>query len=376
MGGPGDLETTRTLQEPGSAPGAPMAVVSAPPTRGAGPAPVKRRRWLAVLVLFVLSPLVGEMLSGSTPPLAFINPVTLAFELGLYGTGAVLVRELARGRRLGWATVLLLGAAYGILEEGLVVTSWFNPYWPDAISLGSYGRALDTNWIWALGLTTYHAVVSITIPILLVETIFVRINAVPWLGPRSVRRFAVALAFVSAVELLGFGFLMFRKQGYTHPPLMWLGAAVLAAGILWLGLHVRVNRPVPSEKRLPGLWTLRLWALGTTVAYFITIWAFPAIIRPAVVTGAAIVAVVAFGVWRVRTWSARAGWGAEQRLALASGAMGFFLLLAPLLELAHPGHKPEQGMALAALCWLAGLVALALVTGRRARGAVNVNVAP
>ncbi|MGH2514380.1 MAG: hypothetical protein ACRDHP_01865 [Ktedonobacterales bacterium] len=371
MSAPYDDTTTKTLYEPQAAQSAPMLVVSAPPTREQLPSAGPRRMWPAVLVLFFLAPMVGEMLSGSTPPLAFINPVSLALEAGLYGSGAVLIRELTRGRGRGWASVVLLGAAYGILEEGLVVTSWFNPYWPDAVSLGTYGRALDTNWIWALGLTAYHAVVSITIPILLVELIFPRIGTAPWMGRRGVRRFAVALAVVSTLELLGFGFLMFRKQGYTHPPLMFFGAAALAAVLLWLGLHLRLNPLLPSSKPLPGLWKLRLAALGTTVAFFVTIWVFPSIVRPAVVTGAAIVAVVVFGVWRVRTWAARPGWSAEQRLALASGAMGFFLLLAPIIELSHPGGKPTQGMTLAALLWLAGLVALALRTGRRARGAAN-----
>lgn len=370
MSAPYDDTTTKTLQEPPAAPSGPMLVVSAPPTpRAPGRVPVRRRTWPAVLLLFFLSPMVAELLSGSTPPLAFFNPLSLAMEAGLYGSGAVLIRELARGRGLGWANVLLLGAAYGILEEGLVVTSWFNPYWPDVVSLGTYGRALDTNWIWAMGLTAFHAVVSITIPILLVETIFPRIGTAPWMGPRGVRRFAIALAVVSTLELVGFGFLMFRKQGYTHPPLMYFGAAALAAGFLWLGLHLRLNPPIPSEKRLPGLWKLRLAALGTTVAFFTALWVFPALVRPAVVTGAAVVVVVVFGVWRVRTWSARAGWGAEQRLALASGAMGFFLLLAPILELTNPGTKPMRGMTLAAVFWLAGLIALALWVGRRERRA-------
>ena len=65
MSGAGE-ETTKTLQGPGGAPAGPMVVVSAPPTRAAGPALVRRRTWpwLAVVLLFVLSPLVGEMLSG------------------------------------------------------------------------------------------------------------------------------------------------------------------------------------------------------------------------------------------------------------------------------------------------------------------------
>src|SRR5215472_14240276 len=130
----------------------PTVDVPTPPVEPTPPdAPVQRMRtWPAILALYVLAPAVGEMLSGSTPPLLFFTPFSLIFECGLYGSGAVLVRELVRRRGLGWGGILLVGAAYGILEEALVVTSWFNPYWPDLGRLAFYGRALDTSWVWAL----------------------------------------------------------------------------------------------------------------------------------------------------------------------------------------------------------------------------------
>jgi hypothetical protein len=118
-----------------------------------------------VLVLFLLSPIIGEVLSGSTPLLSFINPVVLLLEVGLYGCGAVIVRELAIRWQKGLPTVLTLGAAYGIIEEGLDTKSWFNPNWPDVGILGTYGRVLGVNWVWAVELTIYHAVFSIAIPI-------------------------------------------------------------------------------------------------------------------------------------------------------------------------------------------------------------------
>ncbi|OLC21634.1 MAG: hypothetical protein AUH33_01400 [Chloroflexi bacterium 13_1_40CM_68_21] len=85
------------------------------------------RIWPAALALFVLAPVCGELLSGSTPLRAFVNPFTFLYLSGLYGSGALIVREIVRRRGLGWRNVLLLGAAYGVLEEGLVVTSWTNP---------------------------------------------------------------------------------------------------------------------------------------------------------------------------------------------------------------------------------------------------------
>src|SRR5260221_221813 len=320
----------------------------APPSLVTPPPLPRPRLWPALLTLYFLAPAVGELLSGSTPPLLFISPFSLLFEAGLYGSGAILVRELARRRGLGWGSIVLLGAAYGILEEGLVVTSWFNPYWSDLGALSTYGRALDTSWVWALGLTMYHAVVSITIPILLVETIFADRAALPWLGRKGFRRFAAWLTLISLLGLIGFGFLSFRKQGYLHP--------------------LRRDVPNVGARRAPGLWALRLAGLGMTAAFFVVLWGFPSLINSPQVTFITLALVGLFALWRVREWSGRSGWGAEQRLALASGVMGFFLLLAPLIEARpHDPTKPTTGMTLAALCWLAGLIWLAHRAGRRGR---------
>ena len=155
----------------------------------------------------------------------------------------------------------LVGAAYGILEEGLVITSWFNPYWPDHGKHAHYGRVFDTSWIWAVELTIFHAIVSITIPILLVELLFPAIADRPWLKKRGVLGFTIWLAVVSLVQLLLFGFLLSRKQGYMHPPLMYLGAIVVAVVFVWLGLHVRKPEYVTLQteaRPVPGLWKLRL----------------------------------------------------------------------------------------------------------------------
>jgi hypothetical protein len=322
-----------------------------------------------VLTLFILAPAIGEMLSGSTPPLLFINPLSLLFETGLYGSGAILVRELARRRGLGWANILVLGAAYGVLEEGLVVTSWFNPHWPDLGTLSAYGRVLDTSVIWAIGLTAYHAVVSITIPIVLTEAFFPALAARPWLGRRGFRLFAIWLGVISALGLLAFGFAAYHKQGYTHPPASYLLAALLAVALVRVGLRWR---PRPYQPRLyrpaPRLWTLRAFGLGAIFAYFVTLWVLPAKIPAAWVTTLVMVGVLTLEALTVRLWSSRVGWSRVHRLALASGALGFFLLLAPLLELGAETHgKPTAGMTLVASFFAALLIMLARRQGRGVR---------
>jgi hypothetical protein len=337
------------------------------PTTPSLPAVTPRpHTWPALLILFFLSPAVAEMLSGSTPPLQFFNPLSLLAEGSLYGCGAILVRELVRRRGLGWSSILLLGAAYGILEEGLVVTSWFNPYWPDVVSLHGYSRALDTNWFWAASLTIYHAVVSITVPIILVEALFPRIAERPWLGRRGMWGFAIWLSVTSVLELIGFGFLAFRKQGYTHPPAMYFGALALAVALLVIGLRLKPARAVPTTRTAPGLWRLRLAGLAAIVVFFLISWALGPAIRFWPASIALLLGLVAFAGWRVRRWAGRAGWWAEHRLALAVGVLSFFILLSPLLEAgASKAGKNANGMTLVALAWLIGLIWLSRAVGRR-----------
>jgi len=50
----------------------------------------------------------------------------LALNTGLYLPGALLIREAMIRWKKGWASVLLLGAAYGILEEGTALGTLFN----------------------------------------------------------------------------------------------------------------------------------------------------------------------------------------------------------------------------------------------------------
>jgi hypothetical protein len=86
-----------------------------------------RRRVPPALVLFFLAPAIGELLSGSSPPAEFFKPFPLLLLSALYGGGALLLRELALSWGKRWPTILTLGLAYGILEEGLMVKSFFDP---------------------------------------------------------------------------------------------------------------------------------------------------------------------------------------------------------------------------------------------------------
>ena len=82
-------------------------------------------------MLFFLAPGIAEMLLGNEPPLRFFTVGDLIILTFLYGSGALLAREAVRSWGKGYPSLLFLGAAYAIFEEGLVCKSFFDPRWPD-----------------------------------------------------------------------------------------------------------------------------------------------------------------------------------------------------------------------------------------------------
>jgi len=164
--------------------------------------PKKDRRKL-VLLMMVLTPGIPEYLTGSTPVLyLFTNPlqffISLGFNVAPYTTGAIIIRDVAIKYRKGWLTILLLGAAYGIMEEGITVHTFFQASGQPVSLLSIYGRSMGVNWIWAIGITFFHSIYSIALPIFILS--------LAYLGYRNERltgRRGIWLAFcIYVVDIL------------------------------------------------------------------------------------------------------------------------------------------------------------------------------
>ncbi|MGI0128719.1 MAG: hypothetical protein ACREEC_00955, partial [Thermoplasmata archaeon] len=85
-----------------------------------------------ILFLALLTPGIPEYLSGSSAFAAIVlNPfwfvLGLSFNLAMYVPGVLLIREAQVRWNKGWATVLALGAAYAIVEEGIGLSTMCYP---------------------------------------------------------------------------------------------------------------------------------------------------------------------------------------------------------------------------------------------------------
>ncbi|HEU5430731.1 MAG TPA: hypothetical protein VFU81_03660, partial [Thermomicrobiales bacterium] len=159
------------------------------------------RRIAPAVGLFCLAPLVAEFLLGNISIDQWPSLIVLA---PLYGGAAVLIRESVRRAGRGWPSILLLGLAYGIVEEGLVTQSLFNPGYVGADLL----RVTFVSWLgigvwWTLFVLTLHTVWSVSVPIALVEALTPRRRTTPWLGP--VGLIVAALLFVVGAAAVAFG---------------------------------------------------------------------------------------------------------------------------------------------------------------------------
>lgn len=314
-----------------------------------------RYRLPPAAVLFVLSPAIGELLSGSSPPVEFFNPFTFFLLAVLYGGGAILVRELALSWRKGWLSIFTLGAAYGIVEEGIMCKSFFDPKWPDLGPLGVYGRWLGVNWVWAQGLTVYHAVFSIAIPILLVELAYPNERDKPWVSEEWLK--VIGLLF--ALDVL-FGFCCFPKPEapYYPPPFHVIATVAVIAGLIWLAKKLPQKLPAPLSTQVPTGRKFAFLGFFATLIFFTVFWGLPNTKLPPIGTMGLGVLVILLAVRYALLWSGNGHkWTDIHKWAIASGALMFFVLLAPLQELSNP-TRPDNtaGMSLVGLAALMGLL--------------------
>jgi hypothetical protein len=160
-----------------------------------------------ILFLLLLTPGIPEYLSASSQiTLLVLNPVLffllLGANIGLYGSGVILIREAMIRWKKGWASVFLLGVAYGIVEEGLALWTLFNPLAQPVGNLGFYGHWLGVNWVWTVGLLIFHSVYSIGLPIFLFGLIFPELKSKSLVSMRGVRISILGLTIDSILLFL------------------------------------------------------------------------------------------------------------------------------------------------------------------------------
>jgi len=165
-----------------------------------------RGRWLALL-LVLLAPPCAEYIIGydnSTGDLKSLLGGLLIF-CPLYGAPALLIRETARRFGVGWTGILALGAAFGIVQAGVIDQSLFSESYRD---IDYWDAMIRPTWIEPLGISANaamnfvlgHAIWSFGIPIALAEAMSPTLSRRPWL--RRPGLVVTALLYLAAASLV------------------------------------------------------------------------------------------------------------------------------------------------------------------------------
>jgi len=265
----------------------------------------------AAIGLFLLAPWTAECSWGGFTVVDF--PFVIAILAPLYGGAAVLIRELARRTGRGWPTIVLLAAAFGFVQAGLVDQSLLNPGFLDDTEFRDQAAAAQATAIPGLGISVEHLLdyvgnhiaLSICAPIAIVESIVVpQRRHDRWLGWPG-------LAIV-ALLYLGGSLLIYADTagGDAFTPGAMQVAVVVATTLALIGAGFAI-RPRPQTVRPEQPAAVRpLWVGGLVVAAHLVGWLASGWAAVALRLVAAMVVVVV-----VVGWSRRPGWGQPHVLA-------------------------------------------------------------
>ncbi|MGO8947009.1 MAG: hypothetical protein ACLQUY_04970 [Ktedonobacterales bacterium] len=226
------------------------------------------RRVAPIATLIFLSPVLTELLMGIVH---ITNLWLLVPEMAVYGVAALLIREAVRRQHRGWGMILLLGMAYALAEECVILQTSLTPQFFTA-GTSSFGWAFGVQWIYLVAMLGYESVYAIVLPIALTELLFPDQRAVPWLSRRGIG-IAIVVFILSSVGVWWLwshvGLQRYGSSTYHIPPLN-VGLALLVIGVVvsaTLGLRLPTRSVQQAIRRA---WSP--WLLGSIAFTFALIW--------------------------------------------------------------------------------------------------------
>jgi hypothetical protein len=286
---------------------------------------IRKNQFAPIVALILLSPLVGEVLSGATR-LSFI--FAYLPEIMMWGCGTLLIREVVRRWGGNWTTMLPLGMALSVAEEFIVQQTSLAPM-PWLGSTPMYGRVWGVNWIYFLFMLAFESACITLVPVQIVELIFPERRKEPWLRTRGI--VIARVVFAMGAFLAWFLWVRIARIQVFHmpdyqPPIITIMLGLIAIVVLVLisyGLRGRHGVGAASHKA-PSPWlvlpaTLLLgfpWYILMVLVFVprphpVALW----IPMTATITWAAMT------VLTLRRWASGVGWAEMHEWALSFGVL-------------------------------------------------------
>lgn len=194
------------------------------------------RRLTPILTLLAIAPLLTEVVSGNTPPHALLHPHITLFLVAAYGLPLLVIREVRERWELPTLGVVLLGLAYGILNEGLLAQTLLRVEQVPIRNFDHYLVAGGVNLSWAMLIVPWHAMMAILLPLALLDAWFPDLARSRWLSRRV---FAALTAVVTAAVVF---------IAIARPPHAQMHGFLLAMAVLVLCARLTHGRRAPRAE--------------------------------------------------------------------------------------------------------------------------------
>lgn len=276
------------------------------------------KRIAPALLLLIVSPLIAEFLLGdfNIQQLGY-----LGIFVPLYGASALSIREIVRRTGRGWKTMILLGVVFGLVAEGLVNLTLFNPHYAGA-SLLKYGfiPQLGTSFNYAIFIITLHTVWSMSVPIALAEGIAGNRSKEPWLHTAEL----IVVGIMSVLGLAGTAASTIKRFDFVASISQYASIVITILVILFIAFKVIKPLANISEKengKDPSIWLVLIIAFVLSSAFQLWFHYAPGhnlspLLGVAVFIGLDLVAIILF-----TNWARKKNWKPEHVAAVATGAV-------------------------------------------------------
>lgn len=292
-----------------------------------------KKIWV-ILSLLILAPLIAEVLSGSTPPLEFINPFMFIVMISSYGCAALLIREAKARWKLQWSFVFLI-ITMGILIEGTLIQSFFNMGWGDLDKLSGYGMFFGVQWSWTIMLIVFHAIIATLIPITLIDYLFPKYKDKPILNKMGIFFSFLGVILITLFWMIAIGSGQSLDENFVNytPNYFLVFGTVLAIILLsWLSYRYKDSK-ISLDKKLHSPFYIGIFAFLFQASNFL----IPSIFSNTIIPGGITVLVqlisTGFFIWILGSQLLNKGLTKRHIAAAVIGSLLFFLLFGPIIAL-------------------------------------------
>lgn len=123
-----------------------------------------------LVILAIVAPITAELLNGSTPLSELAHPLVWLFVFAPYSLLLIWLAYLNSKLPRQNGAIFLLPVA-GIVIEGLLTRSFFDPSFPDLTQLAGVGYFAGVQWPWTLSLIASHLMTSFLAPLAIAQVI-------------------------------------------------------------------------------------------------------------------------------------------------------------------------------------------------------------